>query len=681
MPVLTLDLNWEQQNTAGETRTPFTLRWQQFSTAGETQYLCLNWFQCGGPHYACGLSPTLESITCTGESEWQYSDCVLQTFDITAGVKIAKTDEPLLPITGEAHTHDLIATLEPLTIDAVRTFFDSELHLEPLTCEASKNTLDAELEPLTCYAESVYQNSQIVFEPIALEAFSYGIIADLETLTADGTTITRPPGTVDDTLEHLTATGDTHQTFDAQFNHSLESLEINASSLTGHAAIALPDLEEISLSAKSLTGTLSLANLIFLRARVYATAGEKISISLRPLQAEGSSLTGHAATSEETDLEQITCTGKSFTGSTAESNAHLEELSLQAWQATHINEYAHIGYLKSSGVSYGSSTIIAETEPLDCVSSSIAGRVGRVNVELELIKLNALAGSKADIELEAVDLIANSATGGISYLDECDIEPIECSATSRVQGVSKLFAELEILELESEGELGTISALSDGELSELILQAEGFTGTISKASVLLPHIELSEKVSSNTVSKALIELPALQIHVSRSVLQDYNATALQMNTETNAVSIFTQYPYHSLGLSKKGYIAATDSGIFILDGETDNGLPIDAFIRSGFFDLAGMEGVENSLVKRCTNVYVGYRTDGQLEIVLKTDGEAHPTRYVFSQRESGLTKQRLKMEKGIKSRYWQYELRNIEGADFNLDQVEFLFEMLSRKVG
>jgi hypothetical protein len=40
----------------------------------------------------------------------------------------------------------------------------------------------------------------------------------------------------------------------------------------------------------------------------------------------------------------------------------------------------------------------------------------------------------------------------------------------------------------------------------------------------------------------------------------------------------------------------------------------------------------------------------------------------------------VKIGKGLRSRYWQFELVNIDGADFDLDTIEFHPVLLTRRV-
>jgi hypothetical protein len=65
-----------------------------------------------------------------------------------------------------------------------------------------------------------------------------------------------------------------------------------------------------------------------------------------------------------------------------------------------------------------------------------------------------------------------------------------------------------------------------------------------------------------------------------------------------------------------------------------------------------------------------------------TDGGQKIERwYELTDRTADATREaRVKFGKGVKARYWQFEVRNIEGSDFSIDQLQVLPLMLSRRV-
>jgi len=157
--------------------------------------------------------------------------------------------------------------------------------------------------------------------------------------------------------------------------------------------------------------------------------------------------------------------------------------------------------------------------------------------------------------------------------------------------------------------------------------------------------------------------------------------SLAMNTETGAVSAYENFAFHSFGKLGDVCLGANVLGIFALGGEDDDGQDITAYLRTGFADFKGIEGLDNEQLKRLTDIYVGYRSDGALELVMRLDGEDAEYTYPLPAHAlaAGLTRQRAQLGRGMKSRYWQIELRNVAGADFELDEIGLLLKTISRK--
>jgi len=151
-----------------------------------------------------------------------------------------------------------------------------------------------------------------------------------------------------------------------------------------------------------------------------------------------------------------------------------------------------------------------------------------------------------------------------------------------------------------------------------------------------------------------------------------------MNTETAAVTEYTNFNFNSLaraGTSR--YLAADGGGIYELGGDTDDSAEIDAYLTSKLFDFG------SDKFKRMDRAYVAIRNDGSM--ILKTitrekGGAKHENWYEMEQTSEAIRTQRIKVGKGLRSHYWQFTLTNKAGADFELDTLEFKPIILSRRV-
>jgi hypothetical protein len=126
----------------------------------------------------------------------------------------------------------------------------------------------------------------------------------------------------------------------------------------------------------------------------------------------------------------------------------------------------------------------------------------------------------------------------------------------------------------------------------------------------------------------------------------------------------------------KAYGVAED-GIYLLEGDDDDGTPIDAAVRTK------LTSFRQRALKRCDVAYIGYTSDGKmvLKVVVERDGKLHEHWY---QEKLGATEGmrtgRVKIQKGLRSTYWQFELANQDGADFDIEDVTLKYEILSRRI-
>ena len=148
-------------------------------------------------------------------------------------------------------------------------------------------------------------------------------------------------------------------------------------------------------------------------------------------------------------------------------------------------------------------------------------------------------------------------------------------------------------------------------------------------------------------------------------------------TDTQAFSKYLKYSFNSIVQLKGKIYGASESGLYLLEGDTDDGEPIPAAIRTGLMDLGARQ------IKDAKNFYLGYTGDGQL--VLKAlslqGGKRREDWYLVRQSASdGFRTGRAKIGRGLRSTYWQFELANVEGSDFDIDGVTLEYQVLSRRI-
>ena len=151
-----------------------------------------------------------------------------------------------------------------------------------------------------------------------------------------------------------------------------------------------------------------------------------------------------------------------------------------------------------------------------------------------------------------------------------------------------------------------------------------------------------------------------------------NFTAWAVNTMTAAVTEYSNFEFNSFARNGHHYAAGNSAGLYELTGDDDAGTNITGLIRSGLLSLNGTR------FSRFKAVYLG--TSGGGEYVLKLiagDSDETTTYQVLS---NAVQTSKVWVGKGLRARYWQFELSNASGQDFDLESIEFVPLMVGRRV-
>lgn len=154
-------------------------------------------------------------------------------------------------------------------------------------------------------------------------------------------------------------------------------------------------------------------------------------------------------------------------------------------------------------------------------------------------------------------------------------------------------------------------------------------------------------------------------------------TVYAMTTVGAAVSQYDNFNYNSMFTVDGISYGVMDTGEFRdLTGPDDAGSDIDASVR------LGLQNFGTALFKSCPNVYIGYTSTGALlmEVITTARGVKKSNWYKLNPiPRASDTGARFDPAKGLHSKYWSFEISNVDGADFNLDFVHVWRMILSRR--
>jgi hypothetical protein len=336
-------------------------------------------------------------------------------------------------------------------------------------------------------------------------------------------------------------------------------------------------------------------------------------------------------------------------------------------------------------------TIDASLPPLTMFASP-AG-YAEINATLPNLALDADAGlmtpayAVLSAELAPLASSINWLTGEIGSID-ASLPSMEMLAADHPYGEIK--ASLPSLlggMLAMEGD-NNASMVSQGVADAMMAPVTFLVVTMSSAGVLtaaetvdivIPaELRSQALLSSIWGTSAILDAVIASLAISGSVLgvPESDSETWVMNLGTQGTTNYTNYGFNSFALIGQRYYGAGPAGIFVLDGDTDAGELIRAKVSLGKLDFG------TALQKTISHAYIGMSAKGNLfmKVIVGEGDEARE--YVYKTRgfSSSLQQQRIVCGKGLKANYAEVELYNEDGADFEIDTVEFHVADLKRRI-
>jgi hypothetical protein len=253
-----------------------------------------------------------------------------------------------------------------------------------------------------------------------------------------------------------------------------------------------------------------------------------------------------------------------------------------------------------------------------------------------------------DITLPSLTMLATSLTGETAEID-IDIPSIGFTATM-VSG--------------TEGRLNIT-------LPSLLFTAQ--TANVCQLVLAIPMVEFAGVSHGPLLSILDITLPSLEF-LATMLHASTTFRCYVLNTENNAISEYDNFTFNSFCTFKGKHLAAGANGIMLLEGNKDLSTDINAFLNIGNNDF----GLPN--LKKISDAYFSIKGDGNYYLTVTSD-DGTPHSYPLTA-VSGAKMRNLKADigKGKKGRFFELELSNVAGADFELFDINLNVELLQRKV-
>lgn len=230
-------------------------------------------------------------------------------------------------------------------------------------------------------------------------------------------------------------------------------------------------------------------------------------------------------------------------------------------------------------------------------------------------------------------------------------------------------------------------AISDTDMAKetvIFLYSNGqfastFTGTRQAVATLMSNLQGSSVFSvigefNVSLMSALAAGSYLTGEVNGAPPLNNSSRVWVVNMETGASGQYDNYGFTDFFTDPdtgKNYGIA-DDGIYLLEGDDDNGADINALIDGGKSDLG------TASKKKIINVYAGVSSSGKMLLKVNADGQE----YIYEARSSStdMKNHRFDIGKGLSGNYYNLVSMNQNGDDFDLETIHFEPVTLSRKI-
>lgn len=213
--------------------------------------------------------------------------------------------------------------------------------------------------------------------------------------------------------------------------------------------------------------------------------------------------------------------------------------------------------------------------------------------------------------------------------------------------------------------------------ADAVALSDTASGSLRLSLVCAESVTLADSLAANLKMKADLVDGVLLYCTFRLGGTEYSGWAV--NTDLKAVTEHRNQNFDAIVAHPKGFhYAAGPGGIVQLTGDTDDGEPIEAWLRTFLTDFGTHK------FKRMPDIWVGLATDGRMLAKVHTrdpasGGVLDDWYELVTKQDGNEANGRAKVGRGLKSVWWGLELRNINGSDFRVDEASMRFLVLDRR--
>jgi hypothetical protein len=145
------------------------------------------------------------------------------------------------------------------------------------------------------------------------------------------------------------------------------------------------------------------------------------------------------------------------------------------------------------------------------------------------------------------------------------------------------------------------------------------------------------------------------------------------NVNNFAISEYAALAFNSMAKFNGKYLYAKADGIYEGGGDDDNGTRIDASYKTGQIDIYRTE------IQRIREAFLNFRSDGDIQFFNVSEGLTARAYLITNSTPDTLHERRVKLERGIKDRHFNFGVSNVNGSTLEIDTAKVLTEPLRKR--
>lgn len=203
----------------------------------------------------------------------------------------------------------------------------------------------------------------------------------------------------------------------------------------------------------------------------------------------------------------------------------------------------------------------------------------------------------------------------------------------------------------------------------------GETGVVGTAAFNLPVLTLEVIASQSVQADAAFRLPVLYLTAQGSTVLVSGFRTWALNLHKNALTEYDNFDFNSYAQFNGQTLACGAAGVVVLGTQNlDGAAEIDATVLTGLadFDFSGH--------KRVPRLYVDGAQQGDIHFKAITKEGGSRTYLLPWNHLSEQTQRRVPIGKGPRSRFWQFGISNVRGADFQTTSLMVYPIKLRRRI-